>query len=232
MDYWKWTKRAGTTALGATTIIGLLHLPMARPLLARLGECPVRATPTEIEQARRIALRALRGTDPAPARPALGFTLETTTLADVQAWARTRGIACAASMSDTLVKCDAVPAGAVTTGASGTFDEIAFGFRLADHRLVNLTTLSGGMNVSAAATRFTAVAGTLAGALGAPTSERLPTSTWNAGGPVFVQYRYADYLAGISAMELPGRGVVVREHYMSARDDDRRAAAPIDRHAS
>jgi hypothetical protein len=220
MNWRKWTVRLGGAALGVTGVVGLLHLPIARPLLALLGACPVRATPGQTELARRAALRKLRGTDPAPARPALGFTLDTTSLADVQAWARTRGIACEASMQDTLVKCDTVPAGALATGASGTFDEVAFGFRLADRRLVNVTTLSGGFEAAAAAARFSAIAATLAGAIGAPpTAKRLPSSAWDAGGPVFVEYRYADYIAGVSAMGMTGRGVVLREHYISARDE-------------
>jgi hypothetical protein len=221
MNWWKWTVRIGGTALVGTGIVGVLHLPIARPLLVRLGACPVRATPKETEQARRVALRKLRGRDPAPARPALGFTLDSTSLADVRTWAQTRGIGCEASMQDTLVKCDTVPAGALTTGASGTFDEVAFGFRLADHRLVTVTTLSGGFGVAAAATRFTAIAATLADEIGAPPSaKRLPSPAWNAGGPVFVEYRYADYIAGVSAMGMTGRGVVLREHYTSARDAD------------
>jgi hypothetical protein len=219
MRWWKWTVRLGAGTLCATGVIGFLHLPIARPLLARLGACPVRATPGRTEAARRVALSRLRGAHPAPARPALGFSLETTTLADVQAWGRTRGIACQASMQDTLLKCESVPASAVT-GASGAFDEVAFGFRLADHRLVAVTTISGGLEIGAAAARFTAIAETLEGAIGtSPAAKRLPTPAWDARGPVFVEYRYIDYIAGVSAMGMQGRGVVMREHYTSARDD-------------
>jgi len=228
MTWWTWTVRVGAVALGATAVIGILHMPMARPLLAMLGACPVKATPGQTEIARRAALKKLRGATPAPARPALGFDLESTTLADVQAWGRARGIACQASMQDTLLKCESVPAGAVTTRASGTFDEVAFGFRLADHRLVTVTTISSGLDVSAAATRFTAIAEMMEGALGAaPTAKRLPTTAWDARGPVFVEYRYVDYIAGVSAMGMQGRGVVMREHYTSARDDGDRTQASL-----
>jgi hypothetical protein len=48
------------------------------------------------------------------------------------------------------IKCDAVPASAITGGAVGTLDEIAFGFRLADHRLVSVTTLAVGLDAAAA----------------------------------------------------------------------------------
>jgi hypothetical protein len=33
-----------------------------------------------------------------------------------------------------------------------------------------------------------------------------------------VAYRYKDYLAEVTATNMPGHGVAVREHYMSARD--------------
>ena len=218
-SFWKWIVRIGAAAAGSTALVGLLHLPAARPLLARFGAiCPVRATPQEVEAARREALRKLRGTDPAPGRPALGFELESTTLAAVHAWAKAAGIACEVSMQDTLVKCEEVPAGAVTTGGSGTLDEIAFGFRLADHRLVNITTISVGLAVKAAVSRFNGIAAALDEALGPPTRKRLPSDAWDAKGPVFVEYRYADYIATVSALDLPGRGLVLREHYVSARD--------------
>jgi hypothetical protein len=129
-------------------------------------------------------------------------------------------------MQDTLVKCDGVPAGAVTTGGSGTLDEVAFGFRLADHRLVNLTTISAGLAVPAAMSRFNGIAAALDQALGTPTRQRRPSGPWDASGPAIVEYRYADYIATVSAMELPGRGLIVREHYVSARDDGQPRAAP------
>jgi hypothetical protein len=230
---WQWSLRLGAAAIGTTALVGLLHLPAARPLLSRLGAlCPVRATPAEIENARRVALRKLRGTDPAPGRPALGFTLESTTLAAVQAWAKRAGVRCELSMQDTLLKCDAVPASAVAAGGSGTFDEVAFGFRIADHALVNLTTLSTGLDVPAASSRFNEIAGALGELLGPPTRNRLPTASWDAKGPVFVEYRYADYVARVSAMDLPGRGVVLRGHYLSARDDGRAPVEPAGRHTS
>src|SRR5262245_34608618 len=113
-----WTRRLGGAVLGGTILVGLLHLPAARPLLMRLGACPVRATAQQTERARRGAMDKLRGAHPAPARPALGFALDTTTLADVQAWGRGHRVRCVASMQDTLVKCDSVPAAAVASGAS------------------------------------------------------------------------------------------------------------------
>ena len=210
--------RVGGAALCGTALIGLLHLPAARPLLAWLGACPVRATPTATERARAHALVRLRGTVAAPTRPALGFTLDTTTLADVRAWAAGHRLACAASMQDTLLKCDGVPAAAIP-GATEPVDEVAFGFRASDGRLASVTTITAGLAASAASARLTATAASLSAAIGAPTASRLPSCAWDAAGPVLVAYRFSDYIAGVSAMPMstPGRGVVLREYYTSAR---------------
>lgn len=209
--------RLGGAVLGGTVLVGLLHLPAAKPLLARLGACPVRATPAATERARQRALSTLRGTERAPARPALGFTLDETKLAEVQAWARHQRLACAVSMQDTLVKCEGVPAAAVR-GATGTIDEVAFGFRASDGRLVSVTTITAGLAAAAASARVTAIASLLANDIGAaPAASRLPSGTWDATGPLLVAYRFSDYIAGASAIPMSGRGVVVREHYTSAR---------------
>src|SRR5450432_3784490 len=95
----------------ATVGIGLLHLPWARSWLQRAGGCPVgRLNPAQIEAAQARAFRTLRGTGIARSRPALGFTLERTTLADVQQWARERGLSCEVSRDGALLVCPAVPA--------------------------------------------------------------------------------------------------------------------------
>jgi hypothetical protein len=209
--------RLGGAALCGTALIGLLHMPAARPLLAWLGACPVRATPMATVRARERALIGLRGTGTAPARPALGFTLDTMTLADVRAWAAGHRLACAASMQDTLLKCDGVPAAAIP-GATGPVDEVAFGFRASDGRLASVTTITVGLAASAASARVTATAASLSAAIGAgPTASRLPSDASDAIGPRLVAYRFSDYIAGVSAMPMTGRGVVVREYYTSAR---------------
>jgi hypothetical protein len=205
--------------LAATAFIGLLHMPVARPLLALIGQCPVgHASASEIEEAQDIALRMLRGTTPAPVRPALGFVLETTTIEQVRAWARSHGVSCESSREDTLLTCIKVPATALGSSATVTLDEIAFGFRLRDRHVVNVTTLSSGLSATAAARAFTTIAGGLAARLGPPPIKRLPTPEWAGRGPAFVRYRFADYIADVTAIGLPGRGVVLKEHYLSATD--------------
>jgi hypothetical protein len=229
----KWIVRGAGTVAGLTLAIAALHLPAARPLLALVGQCPVgRESPTEIEEARRIALRSLRGSGTAPARPALGFALERTTEPEVRQWARTRGIACESSREATLLVCTTVPAGALGPSAPQAVDELAFGFRVRDHRLVNLTTLTTGVDATAAATAFATTAASLTSELGAAAAERLPSTGWDGRRPAFVRYRFADYVAAVSAMELPGRGIVMREQYLSAvdwRSTSVASAVPADR---
>ena len=219
MRRWKWTIRLGGALAAATLVIGLLHLPAARPLLARLGACPVgRASASEIEDARRIALRSLRGESRAPARPALGFELERTTLDEVRGWTRARALACDLSRESTLLVCSRVPVNALGSDALQAIDELAFVFRLRDRRLVNVTTLTTGVSPQSAADSFAAIADALASSLGAAEASRVPSQPWDGTRPVFVRYRYVDYIADVSAMQLPGRGIVMREQYMSASE--------------
>jgi hypothetical protein len=162
-----------------------------------------------VEAAQVRAFGRLRGPAAAKARPALGFGLEITTRADVEAWARKHRIACESRREGALLLCEAVPASAVSPGATGTYDELAFGFRLRDLRLVNLTALRTGLTPGAAGGELRRIAARLEDALGAPSKEI-------AGDPAVVAHRHADYLAEVSAMSLRGRGHALREHYMSA----------------
>jgi len=221
MRRWKWTIRAGGALAAATLVVGILHLPAARPLLALVGACPVgRASAREIEEARAMALGTLRGHAKAPARPALGFDLERSTIDDVRAWARAHAVACDLSRESTLLVCSRVPASAVGSPAPQRIDEVAFVFRVRDKRLVTVSTLTTGIEASGAADSFAAIASRLGSELGAPEASRVPPAPWDGTRPAFVRYRYADYIADLSAMQLPGRGIVVREQYMSASDSE------------
>jgi hypothetical protein len=220
MNWRKWTWRVGGAFTAMTFVVGALHLPAARPLLALASAlCPVgRANASEIEEARRIALRSMRGTTPAPARPALGFALERTTLDDVRAWATAHRVTCDLSRESTLLVCEQVPAAALRSDTTQPIDEVAFQFRLRDRRLINLSTLTSGVAAGSAVDAFGAITATLGVELGTPAASRVPPPDWD-GRPAFVRYRYADYIASVSAMQLPGRGIVMREQYMSATDN-------------
>jgi hypothetical protein len=161
-----------------------------------------------VEAAQVRAFGRLRGTNVAKARPALGFGLEITTRADVEAWAREHRIDCQPRRDGALLICEAVPAASVSPREVGAYDELAFGFRLRDSRLVNLTALRTGLSPGAASGELRRIAARLDETLGAP-SQRI------AGDPAIVVYRHSDYLAEVSEMSLRERGHALREHYMS-----------------
>jgi hypothetical protein len=210
----------------ATAAVGVLHTPFARPLLMRLGGCPMagaaQMTSVEMEHARHLALAGERPAESAPARPAVGFTLDTTTLADVHAWAARTHADCDDPHAG-LVKCTHVAAAALGLDPlEGAVDELALAFDVQGH-LVNETTYRSHLAPAVASRTAQGIvaslatklgpAGTHAGSFAAadlsrPTAESIST----------VSYRFADYVADVSSMSIGSSGSIVREHYMSARD--------------
>jgi hypothetical protein len=214
---------AGLLGGGFVGVMGFLHTPAGRPLMARLGmSCPARkVTPAQAEALRMRGVNALRGTGLAPARPALGLALDVAQVADVAAWASARGLDCASKKRPSLTfTCTGVPASALASAADqGTIDELTFAFA-PDGRLVGVDSLRRTMTAPDASWLFGLIADDLAAQLGtggARVGE--PTPAYLAGGALHtarVQYRFADYLATVTAMNLSGR-VALREQYQSAR---------------
>jgi hypothetical protein len=215
---------AGAMAL-ATAAIGVLHTPFARPWLMRLGGCPLagaKMTPVEMENARHIALAHERGTGSAPARPAVGFTLDATTLAEVHAWAA-RSHADCEDPHPGLVRCvNVTPAAVGLDPAEGRIDELALGFDTKG-RLVNETTFRSHLSPSAASHTARSIVDSLATKLGPADHHAGDFGAAHLSQPTAdsisaVSYRYSDYVADVSAMNLGFSGPLVREHYMSAKD--------------
>lgn len=206
-----------------TLAMGLLHTRLGRPLLAMLGGgCPVQASPDDVERARLSSARATQGHEASPAQPALGFVLDQMTLADVESWAKRENVSCEDSHGGTVLKCSQVPARALGNRSQGAVDELVLAFSPATQRLVNITTSQSGLDGAAAEARLKALAADLQAKLGNPTREAGEVSaSYLASAPMrtaSVRYRFTDYQADVAATNLPGRGLVVREHYMSARD--------------
>ena len=207
-----------------TLAIGLLHTPLGRPLLARLGVgCPVQASPEDVERARLRSARATQGSELSPAQPALGFKLDGMTQQDVKAWADREHVSCDDLRSGSLLLCKNVPESALG-GRTGTpIDELELAFSPTSKRLVNIATTRYGLDGNVAATQMSNVVASLEEQLGKPTSdvgER--TGSFLSSGPMrtaLVRYRFTDYQADVTATNLPGKGVMLREHYMSARDE-------------
>lgn len=206
-----------------TAFVGFLHTKAGRPLLARLGVgCPVKASPEAVEAARLNSARLSRGVETAASRPALGFALDTATLSDVKAWADKKNVSCD-ELRAGLLRCNDVPVATLGAGFTGpVINQLDFGFAPATEHLVNISAWRRGMTGAAAAAQMNAVVASMKEQLGAPTSEAgSPTARYLASGAMHtavVSYRFKDYIADISASNVPGAGLMLREHYMSARD--------------
>jgi hypothetical protein len=214
---------AGATTLLLTGALGFLHTKAGRPWLAALGVgCPAtRVTPAEVEALRQRALEGLRGAHPAAARPALGLALDLSTEADVQLWASVRDLACDRATRPTRhLTCRDVPAAALPpSDSTAKVDEVTFTF-YPDGRLLGVETLRRRLPGAEAARAFVALTTALDDAVGAATERAgTPTAAYLEGGELhtaFARYRYSDYVATVTAMNLSG-GVALREQYQSAR---------------
>lgn len=206
---------AAALAIAALVAVAALHTRMGHSLSARLGGCPVASGKVSAEQrdrARKLASAGSHGAPRAPARPAFGFALDVTTLGDVHAWARSEGLDCDDSGAG-LVKCAHVP------GPQGIVDELVMAFDGRD-RLVNVTTFRTHLDPDTAAATARGIAASLAGALGPPTTsagafDGADLATPGLAGLATVSYRFSDYAADVTAMNLARSGPSIREHYMS-----------------
>ncbi len=219
---------AASAVIVATGLIGLAHAPFARSLLLRMGGCPMagaRMTPAVAEHARHMALgieAVEAATVPAPARPALGFALDSTTLQEAQSWAHRQHVDCEDTRPG-LMTCTGVrPEALGQPPAQGPIDELALEFDPRD-RLVNMTTLRTHLTPASASTVARAIVTSLAEKLG-PAGRRAgdfeppALGARPAGSISTVRYRFTDYVADVTAMNAPSSGPSIREHYMSARD--------------
>jgi len=208
-----------------TAGIGALHMPFARSLLMRLGGCPMagaRVTPKEMDNGRRMALEVERGKTAAPARPAVGFVLDSTSLADVHAWAARERVSCEDRHPGLVVCTDVKPGAVGLPDAEGTIDELALGFNQRG-ALANETTTRGHLTPQGAERAAHVIVGSLSAKLGPADKSVGSFGAQQLSGPAAasistVSYRYLDYVAEVSAINLPRSGLSVREHYMSAND--------------
>jgi hypothetical protein len=221
-------RRLGIAAgalLGVTAAIGALHAPFARSLLMRLGGCPLagasKMTPVEMERARHIAAEA-RGTESAPARPALLFVLDSSTLADVHAWAARTHADCEDPHPGLVLCKNVTPEALGLDPAVGSIDTLALGFDT-QSRLVNESTLREHLSAERASRTARGIVASLQSKLG-PAERRSGTfdtaalARPGAAGISTAAFRFSDYLADVSTTNLGPTGPLLREHYMSARD--------------
>ena len=216
-------KLGGGVALALVGAVGLLHTKAARPVRAALGVgCPATrgSSPAEVESLRQRALATLRGTAPAASRPAFGLALDASTEADAKGWAAARGLSCDTAARPTRrLTCKDVPAAALAMGPGAALDELNLTF-FPDGRLLGVETLRRRLTGDEAARLFTAITASLDARVGEATERAgTPTGDYLGGGAMHTavaRYRYSDYLATVTAMNLSGR-VALREQYQSAR---------------
>ncbi|MGD0678927.1 MAG: hypothetical protein ABSC94_26275 [Polyangiaceae bacterium] len=209
-------------ALGLT---GLMHAPFARSILGRAGGCPFagRLTPADAEVARHMALAEMHGTGNAPSRPAMGFILNGTTVAEARDWAAKKAVSCDEPRAG-LLRCEHVPGEALGLRPGAAPAELSLQFD-PDGRLVNAVTFRSHLSAEVAAQTAAAIVTSLSDSLG-PAKRGVGSfdaghlSRPSASSIATVSYRYEDYVADVTAMRLPSTegGVSVREQYMSARD--------------
>ena len=206
--------------------VALVHVPRGRQVAdavaGHLGMlCPAKQpTPAAAEELRVRGVGALRGAHKAPARPALGWPLDIGREENVRFWARNVGVHCAAKTQPArLMSCTDVPGSAFPWGArEGIIDEVAFGFA-PDGRLIAVQTLRRALTGLQAARLYDQIAEDLEARLGrkpeqigAATAAHLEAAPMNTAR---LRYRFADYLAIVTAMNLSGR-IGLREQYLSA----------------
>ena len=203
-------------------VMGFLHTPYGRPLMRRLGmSCPaMKVSPGAAEAVRLRAVASLRTAVPSPARPALGQALDVSRASDVKAWTDARGLACAEETRPShAIRCSGVVGQPAPDPKGPPSYQIVFSFA-PDGRLVSVDRLRSTLTASAAARLFSQVSGELTATLG-PGGRMVGDATpaYLAGGSMHtarLQYRYSDYLATITAMNISGR-LVLHEQYESAR---------------
>jgi hypothetical protein len=189
--------------------VGLGHAKMMRPLLARVGGCPVAgktATPEELEAFRVKNATSLKGTSRALARPAFGFTLDTSTKADVVAWGQRTHAECTDELGGAALRCE----------AAGDVEDAYFRF---DPRgvLVGVDLIHPATDGANALRIVDDIASRLSKEAGAPTAvrgTRTPEFLDAQFRQAALEFHFVDYAADVTATNL-GAGIVVREQYRS-----------------
>lgn len=216
----------GATALVGTALVGWMHTPAARPWLARLGvPCPIDTTSVaQVEAVRSQGLALWQQRDggaaraSAPSRPALGLVLDRTDTAEATRWLAAEGSRCERiDRGLPALRCRGVPAAAL--GLDGPpVSELWLSFG-ASGRLIGVDVYRRGLAADDARGAWTHAVEALQQTLGAPTRaqgdaspEALQTAALKTAQ---VEYRYADYVATVTAAHLPQAGLAVRERYLS-----------------
>ena len=219
---------SGAAALLLTGLVGVLHMPFAAPLLRKISPaslCPItRGTPAQIDRAHAVAGAAIRASarTSAPARPALGFELDKSTRADLDAWAARHGVSCEnIGGNANLRRCSDVPAAAVGEPEGlGALEEVSFELR-SSGELVDVETLRRQLTPAQGAETAAQLERSVASTVGDPTHTGGVATAPHLGhgflSSYVAEHTYSDYRATVSATNMGKNGVMVREQYLSVR---------------
>lgn len=217
----RWAAGALAVALVAMAVT---HVGPVRHWLAARGHtggaaCPFGygGDPAAARDAARRAHAALRGELAAHERPALGFSLDRTTAADLARWELDHGASCETKRGGTLVQCTKVGDGIASAipltsvqfqlGATGTLTTIRAVRRSRDADQVAAAFV-------AVERDLTSRAGAPVARDGSPASEALASAVLRQAT---AEYRFTDYRAVVRATNM-GDGFVLTEEYASLVD--------------
>lgn len=217
----KWALGVAATCVVSVGFTGLLHTSLGKPLLMKLGGCPVViASESEVEKARNELLQRQRGSTPAPKMLALGFALSSTTLTEVEEWASTNHIACRKQREGTVLVCSSVPASAFKESLGrGPVTELLFAFRLRDKKLASVAAWRTGLDGEVASSELGLLSQGLLSTLGEPQvnlgGRTAIALTASAYATTVIDYKFRDYTASVTTTNIPGDGVSLREEYFA-----------------
>jgi hypothetical protein len=219
-----WRLALGVSAgvIAALGAIGWMHTPSGLRMLAALGvPCPINTVPIErVVALRQYGVAPLKALAPAPARPTPGgLVLDRTTEAEAGALlAHAHGHCEAQVRGYHYLRCRGIDASALALSGPPV-SELWLSFNGAG-RLIGIDIYRRGMQDDDVRSVWSSAAGRLQSVLGKPSvAFGDPSPQVLAATPIQtarVQYRYADYVATVTASHLPQSGLSVREQYMSS----------------
>jgi hypothetical protein len=226
----RWKKALISSAVAITGFMafgGFLHTSAGRPLLRRIGGCPVgNVSPAIVQADRDRIVSGERGNIAAPDRQIFGFTLRGDDLDSIKAWSKKNRLECEVKREGTVYYCGKAPANLVdpTASADDVLEELVFGFRVETKKLESVQTFRTRLTPEQAARHANRVRERLLTRLGQPASEAAPE---NAKPPysaamlskpyatVAIGYRFSDLIVDVTSTNVTGTGSTFRENYLS-----------------
>ncbi len=196
------------------------NIPFVRNISSLLGHTarPENISSKQMDQLRMQAVLHLKGSEKAPARPAMGLNLDTTTIREAANWLQSVGLKCVHGvLGYAFLRCQKIPSQTLGLNSNSLIDEMDLSFN-SHGKLIAVNILHRKLSALQGVDLISAISQSLRDALGAPTkviglNDVKTFST--AMNSVSIEYNFKDYLAKVTASYLPWSGVVLYEQYMS-----------------